>query len=408
MKFLQEEAELSHARQLEQESRTSAWEAKQTLRRKLWEAFDGWKIDWDCCNSHANGVTVTLAHGTPYDPVKQIAVRLRQIYAAIGVNDLINNLIRAHDAFLKDLYEGADDRTHSAAIQAMLDMLCRIHRGEDETEIASELLAISPRPMMYWGHEAIHFVMNGGPLYCSCGTLIEPPNLCRKLCCACIGRGRGKTLRDLRFDLCCETYAFSRTEDQPIDQCPEWPRWRIALRREFGIEKTEIELFEFWQRSAEVNHGFDDSNRFLQVTIAEAEEYLPGSANSPISKIVSNSPNSATLESQDSKDGFKSLETEQNSKPEETQTDFPAEILDLPRKQCQLWRAIIECGTLTGNKMRAKKAEVAKRVWGDEEKAESSTIRSLVKDLDDSLCSRNEFLRVATSGDYLEIEKIVH
>jgi hypothetical protein len=286
MKFLQEEAELSHARQLEQESRTSAWEAKQTSRRKLWEAFDGWKIDWDCCNSHANGVTVTLADGTPYDPVKQIAERLRQIYAAIGVNDLINNLIRAHEAFLKDLYEGADDRTHAAAIQAMLDMLFRIHRGEDETEIASELLAISPRPMMYWGHEAIHVIKNGGPLKCSCGTLVQTRLLSRELCSDCVKAGHGKTLGDLLFDLRCVTHGLSRTEDQPIDQCPEWPRWRIALRRDFGIENTEIELFELWRRWADVHHKFNDSNKFLNLTVADAERYLPGSDEGSVATTI--------------------------------------------------------------------------------------------------------------------------
>ena len=82
----------------------------------------------------------------------------------------------------------------------------------------------------------------------------------------------------------------------------------------------------------------------------------------------------------------------------------PMPNIQLSRKCDQLLRSIWERADWTKSPVRAKRVEVAKDVYGDEEKAESSTIRSLIKDLGDRCCENGVSLSLNNRGNWIEVE----
>ncbi len=78
--------------------------------------------------------------------------------------------------------------------------------------------------------------------------------------------------------------------------------------------------------------------------------------------------------------------------------------IQLSRKRDQLLRSIWTRADWTKSPVRAKRSDVAADVYEDEEKAESSTIRTLMSELVDKCLEKGVELSLNNRGDWIEIE----
>ncbi len=123
-----------------------------------------------------------------YDPEAEIATALQRLVELIGQRDLLNNLIEAYRRFDPLYYHGSTSEQQANAVKIVLQLLVEIQKGVSPSQVAKELLELTPLPDLTGAKSAyvlIRVAMQWPILCRGCSRQTEPSSFDRPLCGEC-------------------------------------------------------------------------------------------------------------------------------------------------------------------------------------------------------------------------------
>lgn len=129
------------------------------------------------------------------------------------------------------------------------------------------------------------FLVYGGLKICSdCGEALPPRDIESSCCDRCVGLRR-RSISALDIAIGCDASVDSAAQNPlEVHRFPQWKMWRRRLRGHLGIaDATDAMLLEEWKCYVLEQYGMDEE-RFLAVSLQNAEVLLPPSSSQPMKR----------------------------------------------------------------------------------------------------------------------------